>query len=139
MKINKQTKVFLMIVFLALSVTGFLLKLPSVFRHSDKTLHAVFYFSAAAFLNLLFAKTSIIRHVGIFIALYFFSVSIEYAQEYSNTFFHKKIHGRYDVEDIRANLKGLVSFSIIWLVSIAVLFLYRRLKVTQVRHAKSDL
>jgi hypothetical protein len=138
MKINNRAKVLLATCFVALSIMGFMLKLPSVFRHADKELHALFYFSAAAFLNLLFAKTNIIRHAIIFISLYLFSLAIEYAQEYSNTFFHKKIHGRYDAEDIQANLKGLILFSIIWLVIVSILFVYRRIKFNQVQHSKND-
>lgn len=128
MKINNRNKVFLVVSFLTLSLAGFLLKLPSIFKHVDKELHSLFYFSAAAFLNLLFAKTNVIRHAIIFIGLYVFSISIEYAQEYSNKLFGKKIHGRYDVEDIQANFKGLILFSIIWLIAIAILFVYRRLQ-----------
>ncbi|QEC43789.1 hypothetical protein [Pseudobacter ginsenosidimutans] len=93
-----------------------MIKLPSVFRHHDKFLHAAFYFLAAAFLNILFTNRKLFRHILIFLILYLFSISIEYAQEYSNKFFRVKIHGRYDPEDVKYNLMGLVAFSAIWLL-----------------------
>lgn len=119
-------KIFLVIACFAISIYGFMIKLPSAFRHFDKELHALFYFLAAAFLNLLFAKKKIIIHLLIFGVLYFFGVAIEYAQEYSNKFFHKRIHGRYDVEDIQYNLKGLIAFSILWIVYVACWFVYKK-------------
>jgi hypothetical protein len=96
MKLNNGTKALLILLCLSLAVIGFLVKLPSNFRQIDKELHSVFYFLAAAFINLLFANKNFIRHIVIFISLYLFGMAIEYAQEYSNKFFHKKIHGRYD-------------------------------------------
>lgn len=112
-----------------LSIAGFMIKLPSGFRHIDKEMHALFYFSAAAFLNILFANRNILRHGLIFLILYLFGMAIEYAQEYSNKFLHKKIHGRYDPEDILWNLKGLVAFSVLWMIAVFVLFVYKRTKL----------
>ena len=129
MKLNNWTKISLVVLFISLSVIGYMVKLPSNFRHIDKELHSAFYFAAAAFLNLLFAKRNIIKHVVIFISLYLFGLAIEYAQEYSNKFFRRKIHGRYDIEDIQANLKGLVLFSICWILVVAILFVYNRFKL----------
>jgi hypothetical protein len=106
----------------AIAVTGFMIKLPSAFRHFDKELHAAFYFLAAAFLNSLFAR----RHLIIFAFLYLFGMSIELLQEYSNKFFHKRIHGRYDPEDIQYNLKGLVAFSVLWLLIKLVKFVFKK-------------
>jgi hypothetical protein len=106
----------------AIAVTGFMIKLPSAFRHFDKELHAAFYFLAAAFLNSLFAR----RHIIIFVFLYLFGMSIELLQEYSNKFFHKRIHGRYDPEDIQYNLKGLVAFSVLWLLIKLVKFVFKK-------------
>jgi len=128
MKPNNWTRVLLILFCISLSVIGFLVKLPSNFRHIDKELHSVFYFLAAAFLNILFANKQIIRHIVIFISLFLFGVAIEYAQEYSNKFFHKRIHGRYDIEDIRANLSGLVLFSIFWILLVVILFAYDKFK-----------
>ena len=136
MKPNNRAKVLLILFCISLSGIGFLVKLPSNFRHIDKELHAVFYFSAAAFLNLLFANKNIIKHIVIFISLYLFGVAIEYAQEYSNKFFHKRIHGRYDIEDIQGNLKGLVLFSIFWVLLIVILFFYDKLKLAKVDDSK---
>jgi hypothetical protein len=106
----------------AIAVVGFMLKLPSAFRRYDKELHTAFYFFAAAFLNLLFAR----RHVVIFIFLYLFGMCIEFSQEYSNKLLKAKIHGRYDPEDIQANLKGLIAFSIVWCVYQLIQFVIKK-------------
>ena len=132
MKPNNWTRVLLILFCVSLSVIGFLVKLPSNFRHIDKELHSVFYFLAAAFLNLLFLNKNIIRHIVIFISLYAFGAAIEYAQEYSNKFFHKKIHGRFDIEDIQANLKGLFLFSFLWILVVVILFVYQKFKFVKV-------
>lgn len=110
----------------AIAVAGFMIKLPSSFRHMDKELHAAFYFTAAAFLNILFAKRKAIRHIIIFIFLYLFGMAIEMAQAYSNQFFTKRIHGRYDPEDVEWNLKGLVVFSIIWVIATGIHYINKR-------------
>jgi len=132
MKLNNGTKALLILLCLSLAVIGFLVKLPSNFRQIDKELHSVFYFIAAAFINLLFVNKNFIRHIVISISLYLFGMAIEYAQEYSNKFFQKKIHGRYDIEDIQANLKGLVLFSIFWMLLIIILFVYQKFKFAKV-------
>ena len=103
-------KLFLSSFCFFIAMIGFMLKLPSFFRHFDKELHAAFYFFAAFFLNLLFPK----RHFLIFGFLFFFGTFIELFQQFSNRFFEKRIHGNFDPEDIQSNLIGLVLFSIIW-------------------------
>lgn len=115
-KLNNWGKAILVFICLAASIVGFMVKLPSVFRHHDKFLHAAFYFLAAAFLNILFSNRKLYWHILIFVILYLFSISIEYAQEYSNKFFRVRIHGRYDPEDVKYNLYGLVAFSALWLL-----------------------
>jgi hypothetical protein len=105
-------KLFIASFCFAIAVVGFMLKLPSAFRRYDKELHTAFYFLAAAFLNLLFAR----RHIIIFIFLYLFGMLIELSQDYSNKIFKAKIHGRYDPADVQANLKGLIAFSIVWIL-----------------------
>ena len=111
-----QQRVLLAFAAFVLALIGFMVKLPSGFRGMDKDLHAAFYFCAAAFFNLLFARKSLVRHALIFGALYAFGVLIEHAQAYSNQFYRKRIHGRFDPEDVQANLKGLIVFSVIWLL-----------------------
>ena len=135
---NNWIKISIVLFCIGLSVIGFMIKLPSSFRHIDKELHAAFYFTAAAFLNLLFAGRNIIKHIVIFISLYLFGAAIEYAQEYSNKFFRKRIHGRYDIEDIQSNLKGLVLFSVIWISIIVILFIYDKLKLVRVDESCQD-
>jgi len=125
-KLNKWTKILLVSVCFATAIVGFMIKLPSGFKHFDKELHSIFYFFAAAFLNLLFSNKKISLHLLIFIILYLFGISIEYAQAYSNNFFHARIHGRYDREDVQSNLKGLIAFSICWIVYVAFLFVYNK-------------
>ncbi len=113
---NVWIKRFIFIFFLIATIVGFMVKLPSNFRQYDKELHSLFYFGAAAFLNVLFTCKNIPKHLFIFFCLLFFSICIEFAQEYSNKFFHARIHGRFDIEDVRANLIGLLFFSAIWLL-----------------------
>ena len=126
MKLNYQTKALLTAASLILAIIGFLIKLPSIFRHHDKEMHFLFYFLAAAFLNIFFAKRIIFRHVVILIFLILFGIAIEFAQEYSNKFLHKRIHGRFDIEDIQSNFKGLIVFSILWITYNIIVFVYKR-------------
>lgn len=133
MKLSGPVKIILLLIFLGLSVLGFMVKLPPVFRHADKEMHSLFYFSAAAFLNLLFAKKNILWHSIIFLMLYLFGIAIELAQEYSNKLLHKRIHGRYDVEDVQANLKGLLLFSACWIVYNVMVLAYHQLKPAAIK------
>ena len=129
MKLNTWTKLFLVSAAFTVSVIGFMLKLPSGFKHIDKELHTAFYFLAAAFLNFLFTNKRISIHLLIFIILFLFGVSIEYAQEYSNKLLHARIHGRFDPEDVKSNLKGLVAYSICWMVYVICMFMYNSVTV----------
>jgi hypothetical protein len=131
LKLNNRHKFILVLFCLLASVLGFMMKLPSVFRHFDKELHAAFYFLAAGFLNLLFTKGSLLRHILIFIALYLFGISIEHAQEYSNRLYHARIHGRYDPEDVKYNLRGLIIFSTVWISYTLAATIYNRLTVKE--------
>ena len=124
-------KILLTLAFAALSIVGFMVKLPATFRHVDKEMHSLFYFLAAAFLNILFAKRNLLIHALIFGMLYAFGVAIEYAQQYSNTYFHSKIHGNVDPEDIRSNLEGLIAFSALWVSCVMVMFLYKKVLVKE--------
>jgi general stress protein CsbA len=127
LKFNNWVKVFLVFICLIASVVGFMIKLPRGFRHFDKELHAAFYFLAAAFLNVLFTNGKITRHILIFVILYLFSISIEYAQEYSNKFFRVRIHGRFDPEDLKYNLRGLIAYSLLWISYRLALTAYNKL------------
>lgn len=131
MKLNTWTKLFLISAAFTVAVIGFMIKLPAGFKHIDKELHAAFYFLAAAFLNFLFANKKVSIHLLIFVILFLFGVSIEYAQEYSNKLLHVKIHGRFDPEDVKSNLKGLVAFSICWMVYVVCMFMYNSSAVKQ--------
>lgn len=126
-KLSTTTKILLVLAAFVVAIIGFMVKLPSGFRHYDKELHSAFYFLAAAFLNILFAKRNVIIHAVLFVVLYAFGISIEYAQEYSNKLLHKRIHGRFDIEDVQSNTKGLVLFSVLWLVYVVVAFVYKQL------------
>lgn len=125
MRIKLWQKITLTILAFGVAIVGFMVRLPSVFSHSDKMMHSVFYFVAAAFLNILFAKRNLLIHAFIFGFLYLFGIGIEYAQQYSNTFLHKKIHGNADPEDIHANLQGIVAFSVLWLSYVTIIFLWK--------------
>lgn len=126
MKLSPWIKILIALFCFAIAIIGFMIKLPSSFRHYDKELHALFYFLAAAFLNILFAKRNVLIHIVIFVFLYLFGMAIEWSQEYSNKVFHNRIHGRYDVEDVAANLKGLIIFSLIWLVYAVIYSIYKK-------------
>ena len=132
LSLNKWAKILLVSACFAASIIGFMIKLPSSFRHFDKELHSLFYFCAAAFFNILFSTKKIAVHIFIFGSLYLFGIAIEYAQAYSNKLFHVRIHGRYDSEDVQSNLKGLIAFSILWIVYVAFLFVYNKVASKEV-------
>ncbi len=94
-----------------ISTLGFMLKLPRIFHGIDKEMHTLFYFFAAFVLTALYPK----KHVFIALFLAFFGVCIEVAQHLSNRLFVKRIHGRFDSEDVIANCKGILFFSLIYL------------------------
>lgn len=125
-RLSVSQKIFILFTCFIIAVIGFMIKLPSGLRHIDKELHATFYFFAAAFLNILFANTRLVRHAVIFAALYLFGMAIEYAQQYSNRFFRTRIHGRYDPEDLQSNLYGLVAFSLLWVVFTLIMLASRK-------------
>jgi hypothetical protein len=106
-----------------LTAIGFMVKLPSVFRHHDSEMHLLFYFCAAAFLNLLFQK----RHLVIFLFLFFFGIFVELFQGLSRHYFPSLKHGRFDKEDLKYNVTGLILFSIIWMVYKVFSFIYQRI------------
>lgn len=81
----------------------------------DTELHALFFFLAAAFLNILYQAKKSSTHFLIFGMLFLFSALIEFTQEYSNTFFPRRIHGNFDPEDLKHNLIGLTSFTLLWI------------------------
>jgi hypothetical protein len=102
----------LLIIFLGIiSTLGFMLKLPRIFHGIDKEIHALFCFFAAFVLIVLYPK----KHVFIALVLAFFGVCIEVAQHLSNHLFVKRIHGRFDIEDVIANCKAIIFFSLIYL------------------------
>ena len=136
MKLNSWTKTLLVFLLISITVIGFMVKLPSSFRHIDKELHSAFYFFAAAFLNLLFAKRKLLKHIFIFVCLYLFGVAIEYAQEYSNKFLGRRIHGRFDVEDVQANLKGLLFFSILWIIVVFIMWIYEKSRMGSIKGSR---
>lgn len=115
-KISNTAKIIIVILCFTAAVIGFLVKLPSAFRHIDKELHFAFYFLAAAFLNILFSIRGVIKHILVAVLLSLFGVGIEFAQENYNKVFHVHFHGRFDPEDVKANLTGLAAFSILWAI-----------------------
>lgn len=131
-RIRLWHKIVLVLMAFGVAIVGFMVRLPSMFSGVDTEMHSLFYFLAAAFLNILFAKRNILIHVVIFGLLYAFGVVIEYAQEYSNTFFHRRIHGNADPEDMYANLKGIMAFSALWLCYIVIAFTWNTIKGNKV-------
>jgi hypothetical protein len=128
MKLTRRTRLIIALACFLLATLGFMLKLPVGFRKIDKELHAAFYFSAALFLHLLFLVKDIARHFIIILVLVIFCLAIEQAQEYSNRWVGRRIHGRFDIEDVWANLKGLLLFSVLWLLWFTGCFFWRRRK-----------
>jgi hypothetical protein len=116
LKINTAQKIIITLVVLACSVYGFMIKLPAIFRHHDQEMHAAFYFLAAAFFTLLFAGRNFWIHLFILANLAAFGACIEYAQEFSNRLVRHPFHGRYDPEDVKYNIMGLLAFSGIWVI-----------------------
>jgi hypothetical protein len=125
LKITTAQKVIITILVLACSVAGFMIRLPGVFRNYDRQLHAAYYFLAAAFFTLLYAGRNFRIHLLILAALAAFGLGIEYAQEYSNHLLHRRIHGRFDPEDVRYNIMGLAAFSAIWMLYLLGAWLFR--------------
>jgi hypothetical protein len=124
-KLTVYQKLLLTFFCFSIAIIGFMIKLPSVFRNYDKELHSMFYFSAALFLNILFRK----RHLFIFIFLFLFGLAIEFSQQYSNKLFNKKIHGRFDIDDVYSNVKGLLLFSVIWFFISFINYLFNKNKI----------
>lgn len=122
-------KILLVLFCFSLAVVGFIIKLPAAFRGFDRELHSAFYFCAAAFLNILFAKRNLIIHAVIFGFLYVFGMAIEHGQVLSKKYWHIP-HGRYDPEDVQANLKGLLLFSAVWLLFTGVSVLMGKKQVS---------
>ena len=115
MQLSKTTLAILLIL---ISTFGFMLKLPSVFRNFDTELHFLFYFCASLVLSLLWKKEKFIFHILISLGLFAFGVAIEIAQDLSNLFFTKKIHGNFDPIDIIYNTLGLIFASVFWVAYI---------------------
>lgn len=124
---STTSKIIIVIICFILAIIGFLIKIPVPLRGNDKLLHTVFYFLAAAFLHFLFRKSLVI----VLVVLAVFGVLIEYLQQLSNKFTRTRIHGRFDIEDIYANLKGLLLYSAIALVfwGIRAMYNYSRADV----------
>jgi hypothetical protein len=109
-------RIFLVLIAVIISFYCFLIKLPIPLRKMDTELHALFFFSASVFLNIIFRVKKLNTHFLIFGMLFLFSALIEFAQEYSNTLVKKRIHGNFDPVDLKYNLVGLTSFSVLWMI-----------------------
>jgi hypothetical protein len=129
-KITNSAKIAIVVLCFIAAVIGFLMRLPSAFRHIDKELHFAFYFLAAAFLNILFNIRNLVKHILVSGLLYLFGIGIEFAQENYNKVFHVHFHGRFDPEDVKANLKGLIAFSIVWAIVMICMYALRPGKKT---------
>jgi hypothetical protein len=125
LKISTAQKIIITVLVLGCSVLGFMIKLPAMFRHHDREMHAAFYFLAAAFFTLLFAGRNFWIHLFILATLAVFGAGIEYAQEYSNRLVRHRIHGRFDPEDVKYNIIGLMAFSAIWVTYLLGAWLVR--------------
>jgi putative exporter of polyketide antibiotics len=115
-------KIIIVIICFLFALIGFLIKIPVPLRGNDKLLHTVFYVGAAAFLHILFGRGLIFILIG----LALFGVLIEYLQPLCNKLFHTKVHGRFDKEDIYANLKGLAIYTAIAVVFLSTRYVLRK-------------
>ena len=113
-----RSKLYINLIIIVLIIIGFLVKLPAIFHHYDKELHAVFYFFCAIYFGLQFPK----KWLLVLFCLLIFGFGIELAQAFSNKIsirlIGKSIHGRFDIEDIRYNIKGLFFGSIMLLLKL---------------------
>ena len=116
-------KITISIFCFCITLIGFMIKLPSIFRHNDKEMHLLFYFFAAAFLNILFQK----RHLIIFLFLLFFGIFVELFQQFSNRFYTHRIHGNFDIDDVASNITGLILFSTLWFGFKTIMFLFNKI------------
>lgn len=119
MKLTKS-EIGLIMTLLTLSFIGFIIKLPSVFRHHDSELHFLFYLLTAIFFYFIFGKNRMSNHIVIFFLLLIFGIGIEVMQELSNHLLPKKIHGKFDPKDVFYNLLGLIAATLFWGVSLLV-------------------
>lgn len=113
MKIKKSDFAIILSL-VVVSFIGFMLRLPTLFRHHDRELHFLFYLLIAIFLNLIYAQKKFLNHFLIFFVLLVFGIGIELFQELSNHILHKKIHGNFDPVDIFCNVLGLIFASFFW-------------------------
>lgn len=104
---KNTNKIILISILAVCSIIGFMVRLPRVFHHFDKELHAIFYFIATTLSCILFPK----RWLFLSISLTLFGIIIEYAQAFSNKIsiriIGKAIHGRFDLADIKSNIIGV--------------------------------
>ena len=115
-----RSEIGLIMTVLTLSFIGFIIKLPSVFRHHDSELHFLFYLLTAIFFYFIFGKNRMSNHIVIFFLLLIFGIGIEVMQELSNHLLPKKIHGKFDPKDVFYNLLGLIAATLFWGVSLLV-------------------
>lgn len=109
-------KIGLVVFLTTVSMIGFMIKLPRVLGHYDKLLHFSFYLAAAVVLNYLFVRRNVLYHFIVAWVLFFTGVFIECAQELSNHFVTKRIHGNFDPEDIIFNTMGIIFYSFFWVI-----------------------
>jgi len=129
-KLSNRTKYLIVTFLFGISCYGFLIKLPVSLRNFDTELHAIYFFIAAAFLNILFRVNKLDTHFLIFGMLFLFSALIEFTQEYSNELLNKKIHGKFDPVDLKYNLIGLTVFTMFWLMYYLIFNIYKKLRTS---------
>jgi len=125
LNIPTSNKIWILTLFLGVSCFGLMVKLPPLFRGIDKEMHFLFFFFSAAFLNILFGNGKFVTHLIIFMLLLGFGYCIEHAQEFSNRFFVKRIHGKFDPEDMKYNMMGLSLFSALWIFNALIHQVFR--------------
>lgn len=80
LNLTPSIRITLVTIAFSLAILGFMVKLPSVFHRYDKILHAAFYFSASAFVHIVFSVKKMWVHVLIAMILLLFGICIEHTQ-----------------------------------------------------------
>ena len=108
-------------------VIGFMVRLPKIFHHYDKELHVGFYFLSAICTALFWSRWNGFKTFISVSSWSGFGIFIEYFQEYSNRFFTKRIHGKFDTEDLLANSIGIILFLGFWSIFKILMNAYSRI------------
>jgi len=116
------------IIILFVTILIFMIKLPLKLHHYDKELHTSAWLLVILVCSSLQKSKTLLNLILLAIVLWFTGVTVECLQQYSNTLFHKSLHGKFDIQDIKANTIGLIIgtfISFIFRINVFVLPYYK--------------